>query len=232
MLRTLIDKSTAGICALKKGRKLNPKPVNGPVKVNLGCGLSVAAGWVNIDGSLNALVAALPSPVKKTAYLLSGAKDHYSYEQYRKILDDNKFIHHNLEYGIPLTDNCADFVYSSHFLEHLPKNTGQFFIREVFRILKPGGRARIVVPDLEYAMRLYDKGLKNKMLDDFFFVDQRGSGFARHKYMYDLELLGRLLESTGFKDISKCEFRKGKMPDISELDNQPEVSLYVEAVKP
>lgn len=231
MLRSVIDKSTAILCALKKHRKLRPEPTDGVVKVNLGCGLTVAPGWVNIDGSLNAFVSALPGIFKKGAYLFSGARDYYSYGKYRNILDSNKFVLHNLAYGVPLVDNCSDFVYSSHFLEHLAKDTGVFFIREVFRVLKPGGCVRIVVPDLEYAMGLYHNGSKIQMLDDFMFVDQRGSNFARHNYMYDFELLRKLLESIGFKDISKCEFKKGKTPDISELDNQPKVSLYVEAVK-
>jgi SAM-dependent methyltransferase len=178
MLRTLIDKSTAGLCALKKNRKLNPLPHKGAVKVNLGRGLSIAAGWININGSLNAPAAALPGIFKKTAYLFSGARNYYSYKKYRKILDSNRFIHHNLEYRIPLTDDCADFIYSSHFLEHLPKDTGAFFVREAFRILKTGGRVRIVVPDLECALRFYEKGLKNKMLDDLFFVDLRNTNIC------------------------------------------------------
>jgi ABC-type transport system substrate-binding protein len=50
--------------------------------------------------------------------------------------------------------------------------------------------------------------------------------------MYDFDLLKQLLESAGFTDVSRCGFKTGKVPDIAELDNQPDVSVYVEAVKP
>ena len=48
-------------------------------------------------------------------------------------------------------DNSVDEVFSSHFLEHIPHGNGyhdpffQFF-DELYRILKPGGIARFVVP--------------------------------------------------------------------------------------
>lgn len=53
-------------------------------------------------------------------------------------------------------ENCeADVVYSSHFLEHVPRNRVSAFISECFRIVKPGGKIRLVVPDLEEMCRVY-----------------------------------------------------------------------------
>jgi SAM-dependent methyltransferase len=231
-VRPLIESSTSIICFLKRHRRVPPDHFDGLVKVNLGCGLTTAPGWVNIDGSINGLVSSLPAIIQKVAYRFSGARDYYSLEDYRRILTVNKFIHHNLEYGIPLTNECADFVYSSHLLEHLRKEAAMNLMKEIFRILKPGGRIRIVVPDLEFAVSLFNKGEKKRMLEDFFFVEQRGSSFARHKYMYDFELLKELLENGGLRDVTRCEFQKGRVPDIELLDNQPDISLYLEATKP
>jgi SAM-dependent methyltransferase len=50
---------------------------------------------------------------------------------------------------LPLVDGAAQLVYSSHFLEHIPRNQVSAFLAECFRILKPGGVLRLVVPDLE-----------------------------------------------------------------------------------
>jgi len=230
-VRSLIESSTSVICFLKRHRRLPPDLFDGLAKVNLGCGLTTAPGWANIDGSINALVSSLPGIIQEFAYRFSGARSYYSLEDYRKILTFNKFIHYNLEYGIPLPDKWADFVYSSHLLEHLNKKKGETLIKEIFRILKPGGLVRIIVPDLEFVVGLYNKGEKQRMLEDFFFIEQRGSSFARHKYMYDFELLKELLEKAGFQDVTRFEFQKGRVPDIELLDNQPDVSLYVEAAK-
>jgi len=56
---------------------------------------------------------------------------------------------HDLTTGIPVPDNSADAVYHSHVLEHFSKSNGAAFIQECFRVLKPGGVLRVVVPDLE-----------------------------------------------------------------------------------
>ncbi|MCX6248678.1 MAG: class I SAM-dependent methyltransferase [Bacteroidetes bacterium] len=51
----------------------------------------------------------------------------------------------NLEEGLPfLPDNSVDIIYSFHLLEHLP-DLG-FFMSEIFRVLKPGGKTIGTVP--------------------------------------------------------------------------------------
>ncbi len=56
---------------------------------------------------------------------------------------------------LPFGDDEFDSVYHSHLLEHLPKRKAPLFLKECFRILKPGGILRVVVPDLEKICRLY-----------------------------------------------------------------------------
>lgn len=67
---------------------------------------------------------------------------------------------HNLLTGIPQKDNSFDIVYHSHVLEHFTKSDGDKFIGECFRVLKPGGILRIVIPDLEQITRAYLKFLE------------------------------------------------------------------------
>jgi SAM-dependent methyltransferase len=53
--------------------------------------------------------------------------------------------------GELLVANCADEVYSSHFMEHIPR--GQQLIdvmNEAWRVLKPGGTFTMVVPLVGY----------------------------------------------------------------------------------
>ena len=61
----------------------------------------------------------------------------------------------NLLDRLPLPSNEARLVYSSHFLEHIPKSEVDAFLRECHRILKPGGLIRLVLPDLEEMARTY-----------------------------------------------------------------------------
>ncbi|HCI05301.1 TPA: methyltransferase [Patescibacteria group bacterium] len=70
-------------------------------------------------------------------------------------------FYHNLENGIPFSDNCSDVVYSSHVLEHFSREKGNFFIKEIFRVLKPGGMVRLVLPDLETIAAEYLKNIVN-----------------------------------------------------------------------
>ena len=55
----------------------------------------------------------------------------------------------NLRKGIPFPNGSFDFVYHSHVLEHFEKNAAADFLKECFRVLKPSGVLRVVVPDLE-----------------------------------------------------------------------------------
>lgn len=62
---------------------------------------------------------------------------------------------HDLREGIPFTDNSFEVVYHSHVLEHLRKTQAPFFLKECWRVLKPGGILRVVVPNLEGIVRNY-----------------------------------------------------------------------------
>lgn len=232
-LREAIDFSINAVGKIKRNRKIYPlkDERDGLVKINLGCGLRVAQGWLNIDGSLNAMFASWPNWVHKILYRLSGARQYYSLEQYSAILGNHQFLYHDLALSLPLHDNTVDFIYSSHFFEHLFKDDAANLLKACAQALKLGGIIRISIPDLAYAVFLYGLGKKTEMLEDYFFVSGRGSYLARHKYMYDFDLIKTVLEQAGFSDVTRCEYRQGKTPDVEMLDVYPDVSLFVEAVR-
>ncbi|WP_234300753.1 class I SAM-dependent methyltransferase [Sphaerospermopsis aphanizomenoides] len=64
-------------------------------------------------------------------------------------------IAHNLRQGIPFPDESFDVVYHSHLLEHFHKSEAEPFIKECYRVLRPQGILRVVVPDLEQIARMY-----------------------------------------------------------------------------
>lgn len=211
-------------------RKQVIKPKDTIVKVNLGSSLLVTKGWINVDIGLHALISRCPDYVLKALYRLAGSNRIYSQEQYIGILKNHIFVHHNLEYGIPFPIESVDYIYTSHLLEHFRKDDAERFLKEAFRVLRINGRIRISVPDLEHAISLYLQGKKENALD-YFYTNPKSGHVGDHEYMYDFEMLKSLLLEVGFSVVERCSYQKGKTPDIDKLDNRPEESLFVEAIK-
>lgn len=46
----------------------------------------------------------------------------------------------------PWEDDSVDEAVASHFLEHLTQNERMHFMNELFRVLKPGGKATVITP--------------------------------------------------------------------------------------
>jgi SAM-dependent methyltransferase len=61
----------------------------------------------------------------------------------------------NLLGRLPLHSGKARLIYTSHFLEHIPRPKVDAFLRECLRVLRPDGVLRLVLPDLEEMSRSY-----------------------------------------------------------------------------
>lgn len=90
------------------------------------------------------------------AYLNAGCGGIYSTEWNNMDLQPSRHVvRHDIRKPLPYPDCGFDAVYSSHVLEHLTFEDGKCFMREMYRVCKPGGICRIVVPDYEEACRQY-----------------------------------------------------------------------------
>ena len=222
------------------------------LKVNIGTGPHGKPDWINLDWG----VLPLLSKLRWLRRLLIGlrllpASYETDWPSQPRLRDCRK--------GLPFADGSIDFLYTSHFLEHLPRWQATKLLRDCWRILRPDGVLRISVPDLrllaeKYVQRdqQYYAQVQPPNVDAAWTIaDSFGAGFyghdtwtqpswtARlrekfirgHLWMYDFESLSRLLTAAGFKEVIRCEAGVGRVPDLDFLDIHREQSLYVEAVR-
>jgi len=58
---------------------------------------------------------------------------------------------------ISYSNNSIEIIYTSHTLEHITDEAALWFMQESYRILKPGGILRILLPDIELAYNAYNR---------------------------------------------------------------------------
>jgi SAM-dependent methyltransferase len=99
---------------------------------------------------------------------------------------DPGVVRHDLLTGLPFADGEVDVVYHAHVLEHFGPREGAAFLRECFRVLRPGGLLRVGVPDLEEIAREYLRRLE---------AAERGEeADAAHRYDWiKLELIDQMV---------------------------------------
>lgn len=126
------------------------------LKLNIGCGLTVLSGWVNIDSSLNAWLANW-SWLRRIFFIL-----HVIPSAHANIPWPKNIYSYNIRKGLPFHDNSTEIIYSSHFLEHLNKRDALFFMKECYRVLDYEGIIRIIVPDLAKYTEQYIKRIREE----------------------------------------------------------------------
>ncbi|MCB0331144.1 MAG: methyltransferase domain-containing protein [Bdellovibrionales bacterium] len=184
------------------------------LRINVGCGKTPTAGWRNFDNSPSLLISRYPYlrlAVQKLKVLT------HDQTEYLEFLNRNSIEWANGAKQIPVSTASADVIYSSHMLEHLDRNEARRFLKEAYRCLKPNGILRIVVPDLELAVKDY---LQNSDADSFVarlkLAHQKPAalserikgwivGWRDHRWMYDGQSLRKLLFEIGFSRVEVLE---------------------------
>ena len=142
---------------------------------------------------------------------------------------------------LPFKDNSVDFIFNEHFIEHLTVEEGQAAVKDMMRVLKPGGVIRIATPDLEVTVDKYlhtpidkDPTLKTFGLE---WIETRAERinvvFRRwgHKWLYDWEELERRLKEAGCTKIKRCALGKSRHPELRNLEIRDESRLIAEVTK-
>lgn len=127
------------------------------------------------------------TPKSPRVNLGCGETIHSAWENFDLVPANDSIRRIDLLKKLPFPNASYEFCYSSHVLEHMPRSKAPMFLREIQRILRPGGVVRIVVPDLEGIVRRYLAELDSAANGD-------ESALPRHQWM-TLELLDQLTRS-------------------------------------
>jgi predicted SAM-dependent methyltransferase len=213
------------------------------LRINVGCGASPTAGWINFDNSFSVRAARWPLVIPVLARL--GLVDQQSAGLAARAIREN-IRYANAASRIPYATGSVAAVYSSHMIEHLDRNEARTFLTEVKRVLRPGGVVRIAAPDLARLARDYAAAGD---ADAFVAATHMGldrpvrltarmrwavTGPRHHLWMYDGDSLTRLLQETGFGEVSVLPPGKTSIEDPGGLDLEERASesVYVEAFRP
>lgn len=128
----------------------------------------------------------------------------------------------DLRVGLPFPDNSFELVYAEHVLEHFHFRDLTNLLQECRRVLMPGGKLSVVVPDVSIYVDAYVKkrgrefteeyckyefGLHYRSSVDFlnyiFYMD------GLHRYMFDSDSMVALLTACGFGQATPRAFDCG-----------------------
>ena len=155
-------------------------PVQEYIRLNLGCGSKVLNGWVNVDT------------------VSRGGRNFQSIKG--KDPDVNADIR-----NLPFDDNYADEAMAIHVLEHFYVWEAADVLKEWVRVLKPGGKLIIEVPDLHKVIYYIENGETNPSftLWPLYGAPSEQDPRMVHNWCYTMNSLGKMMVHIGLKNVER-----------------------------
>lgn len=182
-------------------------------KIHLGCGSVYLKGYTNVDGKFDNhyLASDRPDIVEKN---ITTYEKYYKYPVTRLDIEQRNLIKQDVvvdmyaeDYdNLPFEENSLDEILLVQVFEHFSWEEGKTLLNYWYKLLKPGGKIIIDVPDLDrtvdgyyHSRTQYDKDWYARLL----FGSQKNK-YAFHKGMYNKESLERALKEAKFKHIQQA----------------------------
>ena len=213
------------------------------MKINIGCGMNPTKNWKNYDYSTSIKLSKYPI-ISNLLFKLNLIKEeqinfiNYALKNNIELLDATKIF--------PFKDESIDVIYSSHMMEHLHRDDAVNFIEECYRVLRPNGILRLVMPDLRRNIQSYLKfNDADKFIEDLLIQPPKtknisdltklylSGGFREHQWMYDEKSLIKLLSTCGFNKVVALPPGKTNLIDEKDLNlyEREDESVFVEGLK-
>jgi len=125
-----------------------------------------------------------------------------------------------LEYA----DDSIEEIYASHVLEHFSYHNAADVLAEWVRVLKPGGRVRIAVPDFDWVVKQY-VSQSDKFNIEGILMGGHSHEHDVHLAIYNEPKLRAVMERAGLERIERWQ------PEINDCSSL-ECSLNLQGFKP
>lgn len=146
--------------------------------------------------------------------------------------------------GLPFRGDSVDSIYSTHMFEHFYSDELDRLLRECLRVLKPGGGMRLLVPNLESAIKAYNENRINWFDSYPRHFDSLGGRFSnfvfcdgQHRTAFDFAYMEEVLGKAGFRSVERSAEGQSRLYqnntpsyEPGDLKDLPH-SLHVEAFK-
>lgn len=140
--------------------------------------------------------------------------------------------------GLPYPDDHFDYVVANHSLNCLEHRRVGAALAELRRVTRPGGRCRVLVPDVVRAFREFENHNEDHFPNRRGSLDRRFSMYltwcSENRSAFTREHLRELMVDAGWRGVTPQEFGITDDPDpeCAALDSRSGESVIVEAIKP
>lgn len=169
----------------------------GDIWLNLGCGVSLADDFINVDNFFTL------EDLKK------GQKTKKGPFKNARVTKDTEFVKADICH-LPFKDNYADYVECNDVIEHQPMSNVAHFLKEIYRVLKPGGKLGLSTTNFDELARLWTINVtgssfstpadweRYNKLSQVIYGNQAGEG-EFHKVAFNPIVMAYWLQIAGFK---------------------------------
>jgi len=200
-----------------------------------------------INPAFRALVAHLRRRKDLQVNLGSGGKGLAGWVNTELVRTGDTVLCLDIRKPLPLADGSVVRLFCEHVVEHVDyRDDLPAMLQDWLRVLKPGGVARIIVPDVEKYLRAYAAGdpeawnslgwdlgrMPSDIHTPMHILNHVFHQGGEHLFGYDFETLAWALKRAGFSKIHRSAYGQSVDPDLAiDQKSHAPYSLYVDAVK-